>query len=144
MDNANSTQLLFDPYPPPQDLSIYPNATSAPGRRRQNITVVALGALPRPEGKPLAAAPAAQPPPPPDPPRSPPAPPAADPFKPCACHGWHAELLAGWQLLQASQTSRMSCPVLPQTAMCALPHITASHSSFSPLCPCSLVRLQRG
>lgn len=83
MDSANSTKLLFDPYPPPQDLSIYPNATSAPGRRRQSATVAALGTLPRPEAQPLEAAPAAQPPPPPVKPRSPPMPPAADPFKPC-------------------------------------------------------------
>lgn len=84
MDVANSTTLLFDPFPPPEDLSIYPNATSS-GKRRQTITVVALGSVPRPEAKPLEAAPAAVPSPPPSPPHSPPAPPADDPFKPSEC-----------------------------------------------------------
>lgn len=89
MDSANTTVLSFDPFPPPEDLSIYPNASS---KRQQNMKVVALGTVSRPEAKPLVPAPVAAPPPPPSPPRSPPAPPAIDRFKPSE-RGWGFLLL---------------------------------------------------
>lgn len=78
MDNANSTVLSLDPFPPPPSLSIYPNATT----KRVKITMVQLGAVARPDIKPLAAAPAAVASPPPSPPLAPPSPPAVDPYQP--------------------------------------------------------------
>lgn len=80
MDNANTTVLAFDPFPP-TGVDIYPNGTEKRDRLL-NITIIPLGNTERPEGKPLVPAPVASPPPPPVPPTSPPSPPLANPFKP--------------------------------------------------------------
>jgi hypothetical protein len=81
MDHANSTTLLFDPFPVPPGFSIFPNNTGKKNPR-MTITIVAMGSVERPAIAPLQAAPLANPPPPPNPPNAPPQPPAADPFKP--------------------------------------------------------------
>ena len=76
VEHPQDTTLMFDPFPPPKNLSIFPSNYTL-----NNVTVkVAKGMGSRPTSNPLAVAPHAPPPPPPSPPASPPSPPSPPPI----------------------------------------------------------------